>query len=541
MSHRLSKKRLRDAAIIADLRGRDEAFFAELKVPRAALEQAQLDLVGRMVFPGDPRYDTDRKLFNPLFDAFPSLIIYCLTEADVRIALNLGWGHHLPVTIRSGGHSTAGYSASAGMLIDVSGLNDVLIWPDNPIATVGCGTTFGKLNSALAMRQLHMPVGECDDVCVGGFMQGGGYGFTSRTFGIHSDNVLGIRVMLADGSVVNASAKSNRDLWWAMRGGTGNNFGVLLSANYQLRPLGKVYGWAIYWPLAEESDRQTAAAALMQMQADFFRTAPPEFNIQVSICYQPTEPGGAELVPQLLVRGLYVGSQADGRAAIQPLIDMAGAVFQYDAFDSFNTIDAMLLNSPYDIPPLPPARGMPNEDKQARYVKRDLTLAEWQSMLDFFVTSPNQWSYLYLEIYGGAINAYPLEDSAFIHRDVAFDACLDVFWYPEDDPTPPENFLTDWCTLMQPMWNGHVYQNYPSGAVPDYRANYWGSALDALVAVKNKYDPRGFFAFPQMVAPYPDGAGKTGTAATGASVTWPPEVARALAQPIILADGGKNP
>jgi len=533
MSHPLSRRRFHDDAVLAALRKRDQSFFDRLKIPREALEKLQIGLVGTVVFPGDPDYDTDRQLFNPLFNPYPSLIVYCLTEGDVQLALNIGWGQNLPVTIRSGGHCTAGYSGSSGMMIDVSGLNDIAIHKENMIATLGCGANFGKINSALQAQGVHIPVGECDDVCMGGFMQGGGYGFTSRTFGIHSDNVFSVRVMLADGTVVNANEEINTDLWWAVRGGTGGNFGVVLSAAYNLRTLGNVYGWAIMWPLAQESDRQTAAAALNQMQANFFRTAPPEFNIQISVCYQPTAPGGSSVVPQLLVRGLYVGSQAAGRAAIQPLLAIPGAVFQYDNFADFITIDNQLLNYPYDIPYLLPNRNMPNEDKQARYVKRDLTLAEWQSLLDFFVTSPNPWSYLYLEIYGGAINSYPVAGSAFIPRDVAFSACLDVFWYPEDDPGPPEKFLTDWCTLMQPMWNGHIYQNYPSAAVPDYRSNYWGSALDALVAVKNKYDPQGFFQFPQMVSPYPNKQAKP--------VTSPPKVAKALAQPIVIADGGKTP
>jgi len=533
MPHRLSRRRFRDDAVLTSLRRRHRSFFDQLHISYARLEQAQTALVGDMVFPDDPAYDADRKLFNPLFDPRPSVIIYCHTEPDVRIALSLGRGADLPVTIRSGGHSTAGYSGSSGIMIDVSKLNDVSVDVDNLVATVGCGTNFGKLNSTLQGHGVHLPVGECDDVCVGGFMQGGGYGFTSRTFGIHCDNVLSVRMMLADGSVVTANEAVNSDLWWAVRGGTGGNFGVLLSVDYRLRKLGNVYGWAILWPLSQAGERATAAAALTKMQTDFFRTAPPEFNIQISICYQPTSPDGTDVAPQLLVRGLSVGSYDDGRAAIKPLLELPGAVLQYDAFADFITVDNKLLNYPYGIPFIPTdTRGMPKEDKQARYVARDLTLAEWQSMLDFFVTSPNKWSYLYFEIYGGAINAYPVEDSAFVHRDVAFCACLDVFWYPDDNSALAEKFLKDWCALMQPMWNGRIYQNYPSPAVPDYRANYWGPALDALVAVKNKYDPRGFFSFQQMVSPYPD--------QEIAAVTWPPKVAQALAQPVVIADDGKK-
>jgi hypothetical protein len=149
-------------------------------------------------------------------------------------------------------------------------------------------------------------------------------------------------------------------------------------------------------------------------------------------------------------------------------------------------------------------------------------------MLDFLITkAPNEYaSYFYIEVYGGRINSYPVDDSSYIHRDSAMNFCLDVFWYDSDDPKPVKQFLQDWWTgYAAPVWNGQVYQNYPSEAVADYRASYWGKALDALVAVKAKYDPMGFFKFNQMVSSYPK-------APTPLPVSWPPKVAAALVRPI---------
>ena len=285
------------------------------------------------------------------------------------------------------------------------------------------------MNAALDARGVHLPAGECDDVRMGGFMQGGGYGFTSRTFGMHSDNVTSFRMMLANGRTVTASPNVNSDLFWAVRGGTGGNFGVLLNAEYKIQKLDKVYGWSILWPLSTAAERKIASEAMMAIQKDFFRTAPAEFNIQIAVCYQPPKKG-ARVVPQLVVRGLYVGTEKAGKAAIAPIRKLKGAQFQYEAFEAFIKIDNMLLNYPYDIPYIPfEKKGQPPEDKQARNVARDLTLDEWQKILDHFVTSPNKWSYLYFEVYGGKINEYPLEDSAFIHRDCAFCTALDIFYY----------------------------------------------------------------------------------------------------------------
>lgn len=531
MSIRRPKKHSRDRALVAGWRTHPDSLFEQIGISRRAAEAAQMGMQGHLVFPGDKTYDHDRKLFNPLFDERPSVIALCETEEDARIALNLAWGgaEQLPFTIRSGGHSTAGFSASSGILIDVSRLKNLTIVPATMTVYAGPGVNFGTLVPALDRLGMHLPVGECDDVCIGGFMQGGGYGFTSGAFGMHCDHVDQVRVLLADGTFVDADETQNRDLWWAVRGGTGGNFGIVTGVKYRARSLGKIYGWGIRWPLALEPDREQAVAAMMVLQQGFMRTAPAGLTTQVSVCFQSTPPGGPETVPYLMIRGTYIGSAEDGRAIIQPLVNTAGAVVQIDMFDTFPKINDVLLNQPQAIPEIPiEKRGMPNEDKEARYVARDLTEAEWLAIFDHFITTPNTFSYLYFEIYGGAINAYPVEDSAFIHRDVAFDACLDVFWYPQDDRQAAEAYLQRWREVMEPMWNGRIYQNYPNRFAPNYQNKYWGDAFPALLAVKRKYDPQNFFRFPQMITPDIEAG-----AAPQEQEIWPPAIARALQEPIV--------
>ncbi|HSE78852.1 MAG TPA: FAD-binding protein [Alphaproteobacteria bacterium] len=534
MPYRYSRKRIRDAARIARWQGYDEAVFQRIGVPRQTLESLQAKFQGHFVVPGDPDYDKDRKLFNPVFDPRPLLIAYCAVESDVALCLDMARpnpaGPALNFAVRSGGHSTAGYSGYCdnGLMIDVSGLDDVHVDRAAMTVTVGCGCTFAKLNSKLAADSLHVPGGECDDVCVGGYMQGGGYGFTSRSFGMNCDNVIALRVMLADGRIIEASETTNYDLWWAMRGGTGGNFGVLLNVTYRLRSIGTVWGWSVTWPLESPRDRANASKGLLALQYGYMRTTrTAEVNPQAMICYQSdsNDPEGGDLRPWLIVRGMHLGSEESGRAALAPLLATPGAQFQYGMYGAYVAINDALLGYPQDIPPVPiKSRGMPNEGKAARYVARDLAAEEWLAILDYFVTTPSQWSYMCLELYGAAINRYPVEDSAFIHRDVAFSAFLDVFWYDDMPPGPVEDFLAGWCELMQLYWNGHIYQNYPSANVPDYRFNYWGPALFPLIKVKNKYDPGGLFTFPQQVSAYPDRA--------AADVELPQRLARALATPI---------
>ncbi|HEY9064522.1 MAG TPA: FAD-binding protein [Burkholderiaceae bacterium] len=534
MLHQFTRKHRRDRALFEQWDRLDDKLFE--RAPRERLKEAQAGLQGHIVLPWSPDYDTDRKLFNPVFDTYPIVIIYCEVVNDVAIALQLAQDLILPFTVRSGGHCTAGFSAGYGALIDVSGLDSVAIDTTHNIATVGTGCTFGTLDSTLNTYNLHVPGGECPDVCIGGYVQGGGYGFTSVTYGMNCDNVIDMSVMLADGSIVTASATTNSDLWWAMRGGTGGNFGVLLSVRYQLRPLSDAFGFALIWALQTETDFENATGALMLLQSNYMlANLPQALNLQVSLCYQPGTQGGlpvtGPLYPYLMVRGLYVGSQSDGQAVIQPLCDLPGAILQWTEVASFNTLNTDLLNKPYGMPCLPPDSPMPCEDKASRYVTRPLAAADWRALLDFYVTAPNTLTYFYMEFYGGAINAYPAfpePGNAFVHRTSAYNAVLDVFWFNDAEKPAAQSFLAGWINLMAPMWNGEIYQNYPQVDQPDYGPCYWGSAQSGLYAVKCKYDPTHAFRFAQEVAPLlPPGGGP------GPVIIQPAWLQQALEQPIV--------
>lgn len=517
----------------ADPAGRRyKALLGHFGGSREGLDRLLVDFRGDLVFPFDPDYPADCRLSDLRFQFRPALIAYCICDSDVRICLQLSQVTRLPFRVRAGGHSGGGYSSlDGGIVIDVSKLNDVTVDPVAKTVTAGSGTLFSKLNATVETYKAHIPGAECVDVAVGGHMQGGGYGLTSRCFGMNSDHVVEMRVMLADGTIVKANKTTNSDLWWAMRGGTGNNFGVLLSATYELRHVEDVYGWRYYWRLTSDSDRQTAAEAMVKIQRMFVDAA-PEFSIQVAVLNRKVDQAGtAEL--QLWVFGVYIGTKDQGKAAVAPIAALPGAVPDVDCEGSYSSVLAVLLKPwPYFPTLVPPPCGR----TASRYTAFDdfekyWTARTWKQQFDRLTVNPvEQWFYFWLEVYCGAINSYPLEKSAFIHRKVAFNVCFETFWGHEDEPHDPSGrrrrsqaFLDQWCIDMTPLWNGRVYQNYPGQPFDgmDYATAYWGDALPALMAVKRKYDPNRLFHFPEAVPDRP------------AHVSWPPQVVKALGQPIV--------
>ena len=477
----------------------------QLGLPAAELEFLNAWLVGDVVLPGDRNYDVDRQLFNRRFDPHPSAIVHCKVERDVRLCLDALRGHKTQFRVRAGGNSFAGYSASDGVIIDVSGLDDVFVDPETLVATVGAGCTFGKLQAILDDHELHLPLGDAKNVSIGGFMQGGGFGLTSRTYGMNCDHVLEARIMLADGRVVLASETINHDLWWAIRGGTGGNFGVLLAVRYRLHPAPEQNRWCLGWRLSRGADLDHAISGLMWLQESFMVAgSPPEMNLSATVLYVADKPEAAPQTPWLLMWGTYVGSETRMDKLLEPF-----------------------LRNPGCWPRFQPFLGTRNQrkfDRCSHLVSRPLSPEDWRSLLSYFLMrAPNRLSTLQIDVWGGAIRSYPRESSSFIHRDAACNIGLTAWWQRPSEEAMSKEFLSSWNALLLPFWNGHIYQNFPSLDAPAYPENYWGTALPALAAAKRKYDPDGLFDFPQVIQ-----SGGLGP------VKWPPTVVKSLKEPIAI-------
>ena len=465
---------------------------AAVALDAPALADLELKIQGKIVRPTDPEYHRARQL-HPAFQDFPLLIAYCEIVADVRHCLQYARAKKLPVVVRSGGHSTAGFSISSGMVIDVSRLSYVVVDAAKKQAIVGAGTRFGRLFHELDIYNLHVPGGGCHDVCVAGFMQGGGFGYTSRKFGLNRDNLVEALVLLADGGIVIASATTNPDLFWALRGGTGGNFGILLQVTYQLHDLGPLWGFRYTWEIDTEDGKTQAARLLALLQSGYMaQGAPPELGYQAFLGWQHDK-------PCLVVRGMFAGTADEGRALLAPLREIK-APQTSERIGSYLDMDVFI----HEKPDIPQVDDLAREDKQSGYIAKLLGANDWRKVIDMFLKTPNPWSLVGIEAYGGAINAQPEDATAFVHRNVSLDLYLDVFWMTDEEPGPAVKFLDDFMGFMEKEYfTGASYQNYPRLTQTDYRRRYWGDHFERLLSIKQKYDPETFFRYPQGVLPEP--------------------------------------
>ena len=209
--------------------------------------QLSSHLQGQLVLPSDANYPTAKLVYTAQFDGInPQAIAYCSSVADVALCLGFAQDNALPFAARSGGHSAGGYSMSPGLVIDVSGLNSVAL--SSGTATIGPGAELVDITNTLAPAGLAISGGYCPTVAAGGFLQGGGIGLFTRSIGIACDTVTSAQVVLADGRVVTASPQQHSDLYWALRGGGGGNFGIVTSYTFTPTPLTFIDVALLTWP-----------------------------------------------------------------------------------------------------------------------------------------------------------------------------------------------------------------------------------------------------------------------------------------------------
>ncbi|WP_339667227.1 FAD-binding oxidoreductase [Maribacter arcticus] len=495
MKIRLTPREAYKKQMVADLIAIDKEQGLPADYPFTIKELIEFEqkIQGKIVYPWSPGYENDKKEFNDVYPAFPKLIVYVANYNDIGICLMEARNRKIDTVIRSGGHSLADYSVCDGLVVDISNLKSFHVDKANKTLWVQAGITFEELNPQLEFFNLHLPGGGCPSVSIAGYMQGGGYGLTSRNFGIESDCVLAFTMMLADGTILTASASENIDLFWAVRGGTGGNFGVLLDITYKVFDLDLVWGIALEWEI--ETDETYGAQALHAIQENYL-TGNQHPNLGIETIVYTDIPNGSR--KKVRFGGCYNGDKAGLEAAVEPLKAIPGVTQVYCLQAKYSVVNNNVLEG---IPAIP-SNQLPSLKFYGRsaYVSRSLSIDDYKNILTYFNTVPNTFGMLDLEGYGGVINQYPVEDSAFIHRDALFNFYTIAFF---DDVTNDQEanriWINDFYKFLEQYTDGYSNQNYPNRDQTDFQYAYWGIYYHQLVAIKNKYDPNNFFNYQQSI------------------------------------------
>ena len=461
-------------------------------------------LSGRLVLPSDPAYATDKQLDLAQFDAVsPKAIAYCASPADVALCLTFAQEYDLPFAARSGGHSFGGYSTSRGLVIDVSLLNSIIASGDT--VTIGAGAVAVDTVNALAPHGLAVASGAFPTVGAGGFVQGGGIGYLSRSIGLACDKLTAARVVLADGRIVTASPDQHPDLYWALRGGGGGNFGIVTSYTVISSPIAMVQSASILWNYDDAVNMlegftnwlanapRTIGGAAVIVLGDAAEGNTPiaetvlvsngtasEFNAQVRLLISMTGPPSSENIGPISYRSLMMNTFGCGNVTVQQCHRIG-------------------TGPGAGIPPY--AFGI----VRGRMFTRPLPHTGWEKAVEIFdlARSAGQTHKLEVLALGGAVNEISRAETAYVHRDTLFDLNFLSTVYQSPVSADAKSKAKQWVdagfTAVNKYSNGETYQNFVDPSLPDWRQAYYAENYPRLVAIKSKYDPSGAFRFPQSI------------------------------------------
>ncbi|MFJ2624825.1 FAD-binding protein [Streptomyces sp. NPDC087532] len=189
---------------------------------------------GTLLEPHDAGYEQARLVVNQRYDdVHPQAVAYPATAEDVAACVTFARERGVQLTIRSGGHSYAGYSTGPGLVVHLRELNSITVGDGR--VRLGAGTLGMAAHTALAASGAGLPLGRCPSIGVAGATLGGGLSAFTRSWGLAIDHLTGVDIVTADGQLRSVNAHSpgaDRDLHWAMLGGGGGNFGVVTALDY---------------------------------------------------------------------------------------------------------------------------------------------------------------------------------------------------------------------------------------------------------------------------------------------------------------------
>jgi FAD/FMN-containing dehydrogenase len=442
----------------------------------------------RLVLPADAGYPTARLSYDPLFDTRkPAAVARCASTADVQACLETARGGGLPVAARSGGHSYAGYSTPDGALVvDVSAMAAVRVAADGT-ATIGAGARLIDVYVALAAAGRALPAGSGPSVGIAGLTLGGGLGPLARKYGLTCDHLRSAAIVTADGKARTASASSEPDLFWALRGGGGGNFGVVTELTFDTVPAPDLTTFVLHFPGG-------AAGDVFGAWQGWIHDAPDELwsNCVLTPGAQVDCRVGGYLIGTPgtldgLLSNLYQRSGAQPASSYVQPMDYLTAMRYAAGCTSLTTAQCHL-----------PAAGGQLGRESFVASSRVLTapVGDTGAIVDLVAAGGPA---LLFDGLHGALARVGARDTAFPHRTALATVQIYLDTTAAGEPAA-RRAIGDVRDRLGDLLGPHGYVNYIDPDLPDWASAYYGGNLDRLRRVAHRYDPDLVFRFAQGLA-----------------------------------------
>jgi len=451
-----------------------------MNVSDTEIDALRDDFEGTILTPSDDGYDEARKIWNGMIDKRPAIIARCANTQDAVAAVDFARDHRILLAVRGAGHHIAGNSlCDGGLVVDLSQMRAVDVDPAARRATAEGGATLADFDGATLPHGLATPLGINSTTGIAGLTLGGGFGWLSRKYGMTVDNLESAEVVTARGEILRASAKEHPDLFWALRGGSGN-FGVVTHFEFRLHPVGPdLLSGLIVYPFSE-------AKSVLRQYRDFVAKAPDELSVWTVLRQAPPLPflpasaHGKEVVILAL---LYAGDPKKGEELVQPLRKLGKPVGEHLGVQPYAA-----WQQAFDPLLTPGAR---NYWKSHNFTQLADGLLD--VVIDYVGRLPSPQCEIFFGGIGGATKRPAPDATAYPHRDAEFVMNVHGRWDHEHDDERCIAWSRAYFEASAPFASAGAYVNFLTADEEDRVRAAYGRNYDRLAKVKRKYDPDNVF------------------------------------------------
>ncbi|KAL4767675.1 hypothetical protein BDW60DRAFT_211750 [Aspergillus nidulans var. acristatus] len=443
----------------------------------------------------DARYVNTTEPWNTIATPHIQLVIQPGEEADVSTIVSYCNENSLPFLARNRAHGGASsLNAFTGIQIDLSPFSGITIDSSGTSARFGGGVYGGQVVSYLWERGYVTPTGACDCVSVMGPGLGGGHGRLEGLYGMISDNILQLNLVLGNGTAITVNSTSHPDLFWAMRG-AGHNFGIVTSFESKIYPRGPET-WHYHNYIWAGEHLEVLFRALNALHRNGFGSTPVNMAQNWgSFFMNETIDSQNPLIQWYFA---YRGS-AEAAAPLLAPFDAIPALFEESG------------DLPY--PGIAATQGLDSESVVCQHGYRIISATAGLQVYN--VTAERRIFESFRRRIGSnralarggviehdgystaGVEAYDPDDSAYPFRSDRHLMLINIGIAPDNTDSELEREAWEWAGEVRDLWNegqpgrkAHAYVNYANGFEPveeKYGHEAW--RLERLRALKERYDP----------------------------------------------------
>jgi FAD/FMN-containing dehydrogenase len=430
-----------------------------------------------VMYPNCDIYNTNRFNYNKRFNLFPTAIIVPQNQADLQYVFQILKENNLPFAVRSAGHCYGPGSLSSGYIIDLRNFNEITPNTGNNTVTIGAGCHLGDVISALGAINYAIPTGTCPSVGVGGLALGGGVGLLARAYGLTTDSIISMTVLMADGTIVDVTQDTYPDLFWALRGAGANAFGIVLDFTFNMYYIPTVSLLNLTWTW-----NPSQAAQIAEAWQNWFPAQSTDITSELIFYYN----NGQVTVK---INALKIGDAPftewqSAFASFNPTVNL----YQGTYLEAAN-----LFASNYT---------QPFSKVKSKFIFSPLSSAGITQMVQFMnqlVNNPCPYIF-FLELGGASGGAIAQGDSAYYPRSAYAWIFQFIYWPFEFQQEGALNLIRQFYRSFEQYTSPYSYANlvdYDLGA--SYLNAYYGSNVNRLIQIKNIYDPTNIFTWRQGI------------------------------------------